>query len=47
MFSDRTNWNLAHNRLSGAVERMQAQDSTFLDLTVSTLPSADFDTTPR
>ncbi|HWF39178.1 MAG TPA: pyridoxal phosphate-dependent aminotransferase [Candidatus Acidoferrales bacterium] len=35
MFSDRTNWNLAHNRLSETLARTQAQGSSFLDLTTS------------
>ncbi len=35
MFSDRTNWNLAPNRLSETLARMRARGRDFLDLTAS------------
>ena len=35
MFSERTNWKLAQNRLSAALEDARARDAAILDLTVS------------
>jgi alanine-synthesizing transaminase len=35
MFSDRTNWNLAPNRLSEALARYRTRDGLFIDLTAS------------
>lgn len=35
MFADRTNWNLAPNRLSEALEKYKATGKSFIDLTVS------------
>lgn len=35
MFSDRTNWKLAHNRFTQALEEVRAGGGTVLDLTVS------------
>src|ERR1700758_1301611 len=35
MFSDRTNWKLAHNRFTQALEEVRAGDANLLDLTLS------------
>ena len=35
MFSDRTNWKLAQNRFTQAVEEVRASGAHLLDLTVS------------
>lgn len=46
MFSDRTNWNLATNRLSRALTEQRAAGKPLLDLTVSNSTECGFDYDP-
>ena len=43
MFADRTNWNLAPNRLSQTLERLRAEGQHVLDLTASNPTTCGFD----
>jgi aspartate/methionine/tyrosine aminotransferase len=43
MFADRTNWNLATNRLSEALDRLRAEGKPVIDLTVSNPTECGFE----
>src|SRR5690242_9439104 len=47
MFSDRTNWKLAQNRFTLALEEVRSHVTTLLDLTISNPTRAELENRPR
>src|SRR5205807_9592218 len=47
MFSDRTNWRLAHNRFTQAVEEVRASGGRLLDLSASNPTRVGLDFNPQ